>query len=161
GQAEQHVRWVVVAQAPANAARVLATFPDGSHDEMAPVDGVAVLVGTGAAQPKKLSATLEALDASGASLGKTTIDDGGATWLQSRLSGLQFGDNGVARAKCDPPQTLPAPGKQQPADAAAAKQAVVDRFNAAYQKGISDAQFAASFDDAHGFADIIKKLRSG
>jgi hypothetical protein len=173
GQAEQHVRWVAIAQAPADAARVRASFPDGSHDEMAPVDGVAVLVGTGASEPKEVSATLEAFDASGGSLGKAKIVGSGLTWLQIQSDTVSppptvpNGGTGILKvapadqSKCSPPQTLPAPGKTQPADPAAAKQAVTDVFNAAFAKGISDQVFEKYFDDSHGFADVMKKLRAG
>ena len=57
--------------------------------------------------------------------------------------------------------TLPAPGAHQPADPAAARQAVIDTFNKAYDKGVSDDAVFAYFDDAHGFADIMANLRNG
>ena len=49
----------------------------------------------------------------------------------------------------------------QPADPAAARQAVIDAFNAAYVKGLNDQQFAAVFTDSNGFNDVLSKLRAG
>jgi hypothetical protein len=147
GQNEQSVRWIVVAQGPPGAARLRATFPDGSADEMAPVDGVAVLVGRGSADLQKAKVTLTALDASGGTTATTTIS--------ALLEGRPY-DPG-----CSAPQKLPAPGAHQPADAAAARQAVIDTFNGAYAKGVNDDAMFAYFDDSHGFAPIMANLRAG
>ncbi len=147
GQNEQAVRWIVVAQGPPGAARLRASFPDGSDDEMAPVDGVAVLVGHGGADLQKAKVTLTAVDASGGTIATTTIS---ALPEESQYD-----------AACTAPQKLPVPGVHQPADAAAARQAVIDTFNAAYAKGGSDDAVFAHFDDSHGFAEIMAPLRAG
>jgi hypothetical protein len=150
GVPEQSVHWVVVAQGPPDAAKMRATFPDGSHDEMQPVDGLAVLMGSGPVDASK-TVTVEALAANGASLGSASLT----------VNGLIDAAAGGPDAACVPPQTLPAPGKEQPADPAAAKQAVEQTFAAAFHHGNTDEQFAQYFDDAHGFADVMKQLRAG
>jgi hypothetical protein len=147
GQNEQAVRWIVVAQGPAGAAKLRASFPDGAADEMAPVDGVAVLVGHGGPDLQKAKVTLTAVDAAGGTIGTTTI---------SAVS-----EGSPYDAACNAPQTLPAPGAHQPADVAAARQAVIDTFNAAYAKGVNDDAAFAYFDDSHGFADIMATFRAG
>src|SRR5438067_11823471 len=147
GQNEQSVRWIVVAQGPSGAAKLRASFPDGTADEMAPVHGVAVLVGHGSAELQKAKVVLTAVDASGGTIGTTTI---------SALPKV-----GPYDPACTSPQTLPPPGAHQPADAAAARQAVIDTFNAAYAKGVNDDAAFAYFDDSHGFAEVMAMLRTG
>ncbi len=147
GQNEQAVRWIVVAQGPPGARKLHASFPDGAADEMAPVGGVAVLVGHGGADLQKAKVTLTAVDASGATIATTTI------------SAVPEGSSDDAA--CTAPTTRPAPGAQQPADAAAARQAVIDTFNRAYNDGVNDDAAFAYFDDAHGFADVMANLRTG
>ena len=162
GQAEQAPRWIVIAQGPAHAAKLRATFPGGATDEMAPVDGVAVLVAKAPADAADTKVLLTALDGSGNELGHATIgaSGNGASYLTVPAIVLQDGSQ-TAGAECYAPQTLPAAGASQPTDAAAARQAVIDAFNAAYTHGASDDSFAAAFDDSHGFADVMAKLRAG
>jgi len=150
GRNEQSPRWIVIAQGPSSAARLRATFPDGSRDEMAPVGGVAVLAGTGSANPTNTKVTITALDASGAELGSATLPGEG------QGAAAQY-DN----VSCAVPQTLPAPGKEQPADVTAAHQAVVDAFNGAYAKGVDDSAFDSYFVDSHGFDTVRQQLRNG
>jgi hypothetical protein len=153
GVSEQSPRWVVVAQGAADVSELRATFPDGSHDEMQPVDGLAILVGHGPASDSTAKVTVEAIAANGATLGSATLSPSGFLGV----SAVQ----GAVDPACVPPQTLPAPGKTQPADPAAAKQAVESTFAAAYNKNNSDERFAQYFDDSHGFVDVLAKLRSG
>jgi hypothetical protein len=147
GQNEQAVRWIVIAQGPTDAATLRASFPNGSRDAMAPVGGIAVLVGHGSPDLKDAKITLAALDASGGTIATRTI---------AALTEPVSYDAG-----CTAPQKLPAPGAHQPVDAATARQAVIDTFNHAYAKGVNDDATFAYFDDSHGFADIMAKLRTG
>ena len=147
GQNEQAVRWIVIAQGPTEAAMLRASFPDGSRDAMAPVGGVAVLVGHGKPDPKDAKVTVAALDTSGATIATRTI--------------AALAEPVPYDAGCTAPQKLPAPGAHQPVDAATARQAVIDTFNNAYAKGVNDDATFAYFDDSHGFADIMAKLRTG
>src|SRR5262249_55964236 len=125
-----------------------ATFPDGSHDEMTPVDGVAVLIGRASSDAKSDAsehATVDALDDSGATLGSAQI---GSPFAQPFVG---------TDPACVAPQSVPAPGKDQPADPAAARAAVVDAFNHAYGR---PADFSY-FDDPSGLAEIGQKLTNG
>ncbi len=99
GQNEQAVRWIVVAQGPPGAAKLRASFPDGSVDEMAPVGGVAVLVGHGGADLQKAKVTLTAVDASGGTIATTTIS---AHPPGSHVRRRLHGASDAARARCPP-----------------------------------------------------------
>jgi hypothetical protein len=56
---------------------------------------------------------------------------------------------------------LPPPGAEQPADPAGARQAVVDLIARAWTPDLTDAQRFENFDDAHGFDEVMRELRSG
>jgi hypothetical protein len=150
GRNEKSPHLVVIAQGPASAATLRATFSDGSHDEMAPIGGFAVLVGPATGDLTKIKVTVDALDASGASVGSAVLSD------QSWTSIARVNDS-----TCLPPTTLPAAGKDQPADPAAAQQAVTNTFNAAFTHGISDSTFDSYFDDSHGFDQVKQQLLNG
>ncbi len=109
GHNEQSPHAVVLAQGPANATVLRATFADGSHDEMAPTGGFAVLVGPAPSDLANLKVTVEAFDAAGARLGSKTFSTG-TGFLSVRNPA----------APCLAPTTLPAPGTEQPADVNAA-----------------------------------------
>lgn len=140
----------------ASDALVRATFPDGATDSMRAHDGVAVLAAT------VPTGRLDDADAV-----KVTMTVDGAT------SNVPIRDS-VARAiaegrdsgpECTP--RLPDPG-QQPADVAAANQAVVDAFNRVYDFTTPAADRAAFVDEPSdldvamrrvlngGFADAVK-----
>ena len=75
GVSERHPTAILIVQAPPSAASVRVTFPGGVHDEMAPVDGVAVLVGA-VPDAKSLSSPVQAqpaVDASGRAVGEASI----------------------------------------------------------------------------------------
>jgi hypothetical protein len=150
GRNEQSPHLIVTAQGPASATLLRATFPDGSHDEMAPVGGFAVLVGPATGDLTKLKVTVDALDASGATVGSAVLSEQG--WLSVTR---------ISDASCAAPTTLPPAGKDQPADPAAAQQAVTNTFNAAFTHGISDSTFDSYFDDSHGFDQVRQELLSG
>jgi len=95
GVVEQHAMWVVVAQVPPDAASVRAVFPGGATDQMEPVDGVAVLVGSGPPDGTK-TAKLQKLDVSGAVTGSIDVQGTGA-WIETSLNADD----------CMAPSTLP------------------------------------------------------
>lgn len=154
GTAEQHPTWVVVVQAPANAASVRATFPSGATDAMTPVDGVAVLVGPAAAGDVAGSASVkvEALDAGGAVLGAHTLGN---------ELGAEYSLTAGSQADCYAPQQLPPPGVEQPADATAAQHAVTDVMVRAWGHRGTDQERFALYDDSHGFDQVMQELRTG
>ncbi|HWS45432.1 MAG TPA: hypothetical protein VN636_06200, partial [Acidimicrobiia bacterium] len=146
GVAEHDPTWIIVAQAPPGAARVRATFPDGTHDEMTPVDGVAVLSRPAASTTGTI--TVEAFDGSGTPLGSAPITAPGSS---ARID----------PAQCNAPQQLPPPGPTQPADPASARTTINNLVVSAFSdRSLSDAQVFALYDDSHGFADVLKQLRS-
>ena len=160
GVSEGSAQWVAVVQAPANAAKVRATFPGGATDEMEPVDGVAVLVGAADITPDDQDyyneqAQLEAFDSSGASLGTGHARFGGS---RVSLEGtLDFNADA-----CSAPQELPPPGPEQPADVPAARQAVTDAFSLAH--GTNDEtqeQIMSAIDDPTNFPEYWNELATG
>jgi len=114
GIAEQAPIGVVVVQVGVDVAEVRATFPDGSVDSMAPVEGAAALAMPGAFSWED-SVTVDAVGADGAVLATET-------------AGGMYGMGGVwGRPECQPPPppppTLPEAG-EQPEDPAAAEAGV-------------------------------------
>jgi hypothetical protein len=99
--------WVVIAQVPANAMIVRAV-----SDAMAPVGGIAVLVGHGRPPLTSANVSVEALDASGAIVARGDAFVGDAYIPASTDCGL--------------PEGLPPSGHEQPADPAAARRTIVD-----------------------------------
>jgi hypothetical protein len=152
-------RWVVVAQAPAGAAVVRATFPDGHVDEMEPVDGVAVLVGPASIDPDSIdhdaSASLEALDADGTSLGSGTARSDGYGWAAVEESDTGFTES--PEAACFGPQELPPPGPEQPADPAAARAEIALLFGVRYSD-MTDDERLARLDDTRGMREVYDQL---
>lgn len=159
GVAEGSPLWVVVAQAPAEAAVVRATFPDGHADEMEPIDGVAVLVGPASIGPDdpvdhEASVPLEALDGDGNSLGGGTARSGGYF-----LAGLEESHSvsDPQNAECFGPQQLPPPGDEQPADPAGARAEIEQLFGVRYSD-LTDADRIARLDDPTGMREVYDRL---
>jgi hypothetical protein len=158
GIAEGSPRWVVVAQTPAEAAVVRATFPDGHADEMEPIDGVAVLVGPASIDADDpvdhdASVPLEALDGDGNSLG------GGAARYGGYFAGLEESHSvsGPQNAECFAPQELPPPGDEQPADPAAARAGGEQLFGVRYSD-MTDDDRLARLDDTTGMREVYERL---
>jgi hypothetical protein len=150
GVAEGAPHWVVVAQAPPGAATVRATFPDGQTDEMEPVDGIAVLIGRASIEPGDASeyqttVPLQALDASGGSLGS-----GNATYSGYFETG----------AECYPTPELPPPGDEQPADPAAARAEIEQLFGVTYSDRTREERLA-DIDDTSGMDEVFDELENG
>jgi hypothetical protein len=150
GVAEVAPHWVVVAQAPPDAATVRATFPDGQTDEMEPVDGVAVLIGRASIEPGDMAeyqttVPLEAFDASGGSLGSGTASFGGY---------IEPG------AECYPAPELPPPGDEQPADPAAARAEIETLFGVTYSDRTREERLG-NLDDPTGMDQVFDELENG
>jgi hypothetical protein len=166
GVAEGAPLWVVVAQAPDGAASVRATFPDGHADEMAPVDGVAVLVGEASIDPADSAAEftaniqIEALDADGGSLGTSTasFSAGFLTYLSGELPDAVVAP-GQSLADCYPTQQLPPPGVEQPADPAAARAEIEGLFGIPFSER-TDEERVADIDDPTGMLEMYERLRN-
>lgn len=167
GVAEGSPQWVVVAQAPAGAATVRATFPDGHVDEMEPVDGVAVLVGPATIDPGGsawygTTVPLEALDADGRSLGTGTARAAGhhAALLDLGAQGAAAETNDEPNAECFAPDALPPPGAEQPADPAAARAEIERLFGVRFADRTDDERLA-SLDDPTGMREVYEQMRTG
>jgi hypothetical protein len=167
GVAEGAPLWVVVAQAPAGASTVRATFPDGHADEMEPVDGVAVLVGPASIEPGEpaeyeSTVPLEAFDADGRSLGTGTAQVGG--YFVSAIRQGAWSSAGVSVAEpspeCFAPKNLPPPGAEQPADPSAAR-AEIERLFGVRFADRTDEERLANLDDPTGMLEVYEQLRTG
>lgn len=162
-------RWVAVAQGPAGTATIRVTFPGGVVDEMAPVDGLAVLsaptvagVDLGAedpfAEPPPPDVLAVALDADGAELARwegpwTGVDPRGRRDLPEAP---------IRRPDCALPTTLPPPGREQPADPATAEAAVRAVWDTAFGRPAvpSVADQVAVVDDPRGLAEALEAART-
>jgi hypothetical protein len=167
GVAEGAPLWVVVAQAPAGAAILRATFPNGQDDEMEPIDGVAVLVGPASIDPGdpaeyETTVPLEALDADGRSLGTGSARSGGffpAELHESPENSAPLpGDE--PSAECFGPLELPPPGAEQPADPAAARAAIEGLFGVRFADR-TDEERLANLDDPTGMREVYEQMRNG
>jgi hypothetical protein len=159
GTSEGAPKWIVIAQAPAGAKKVRASFPGGATDEVEPIDGVAVLIGDAQVAPDdyeemyQSQAQLEAFDGAGASLGAGTANFGGMGAYASEDAG---------GSACMAPQTLPPPGEEQPADVAAARQAVEAAFLLAHgAHDESQEQMMSAIDDPTNFPEYWNELTNG
>jgi hypothetical protein len=167
GLAEQHPMWVAVVQAPKDAARVRATFAGGATDEMAPVDGLAVLVGAASADstyttPQAQSAAVEAFDGNGASLGRgeATLYGFALAYGAAAAAGGLDTPTSSDTAQCAAPTTLPPPGTEQPADPAAARAAIERLYGHGYDEITMDERLAR-IDDPSGMREVFEQLQSG
>lgn len=167
GVAEGAPRWVVVAQAPAGAALLRATFPDGQADEMEPIDGVAVLVGPASIEPGdpaeyETTVPLEAFDADGRSLGTGTARSG--AYFPAELHDAPESSAPLSReeqsAECFAPLELPPPGAEQPVDPAAAR-AEIERLFGVRFADRTDEERLANLDDPTGMREVYEQLRNG
>ena len=128
GVSEGSAQWVAVVQAPKDAAKVRATFPGGATDEMEPVDGVAVLVGAADIAPDDSGVLQRDRATRGVRrIGCVRSEPGTASFGGYSMGAYAINVEPGAN-DCVAPQELPAPGPEQPADVAAARQAVTDAF---------------------------------
>ncbi|MGH9229337.1 MAG: hypothetical protein ACRD07_11550 [Acidimicrobiales bacterium] len=167
GVAEGAPLWVVVAQAPAGAAILRATLPDGQADEMEPIDGVAVLVGPASIDPGdpaefETTVPLEAFDAAGRSLGTGTARSGAhfPAVVHDSAEGSAPLSSDEQSAECFAPTELPPPGAEQPADPAAAR-AEIERLFGVRFADRTDEERLANLDDPTGMREVYEQLRKG
>jgi hypothetical protein len=105
-------------QTNSDVTNVRATWPDGFVDEMAPVNGWAIVAHAGNTPPTTI---------------EVVLGDGSVTPLKNFHNGYGF------PAQCNPPPPpppeLPPAGKEQPADAAAATQGVTEAYQYVFTHG--------------------------
>jgi hypothetical protein len=155
GVSEGDSRRILVAQSTTPVASIRVTFPGGATDVMAPVDGVAVLVGDAHVTQEQfnnglgdMKAHLQSLDASGAIVAET----------DAALYGGDYVDG--SDQSCYGPQSLPQPGAEQPADPAAARAEIASHFGGpAGTKKVGDV--LGNLDDPRGMEDVWNQLITG
>lgn len=145
---------VAVVQAPPGTTVVRATFDDGGTDQMAPVDGVATLV----------ARTTVPTVAPGAEVVpprvRLTFVDGAGASTDTELRPFEE-QAYLYPSECSaPPEPMPEPGPEQPADPAAARAAITDLFARAYD-GLDPEQRAATIDDPSGLDEALESLAAG
>jgi hypothetical protein len=123
GQMEGAPACVYMVQTTDDVTNVRATWSDGFVDEMAPVNGWAIVAHNGEAPPKALEAT---------STDGSTVAIGGFDY--------NGGYGGYAYpAQCSPPPPpppeLPPAGEEQPTDADAARQAITEAYQYVFTHG--------------------------
>jgi hypothetical protein len=155
GGPEGPFRWLSVVQGPAGTARVRVEYPGGQSDEVAPVDGLAVLsppVAPGTdldGEPGVVTAV--ALAADGPELARTE-----GPWGTDA-------DPPYRRPACAVPTELPSPGPEQPADPVAAEAAVRAVWDAAFAhpgRATVDEQLAA-VEDGRGVRRALQRVLDG
>jgi hypothetical protein len=99
---------------------VRGTWPDGVVDEMAPVDGWAVVAHSGAASASAL---------------EVVLGDGSTVALKDFGPGSSASYPAQCTPPPPPPPELPPAGEEQPADVAAASQAVTDVYLTVFTHG--------------------------
>jgi hypothetical protein len=162
-------RWVAVAQGPPGTAAIRVTFPGGVSDEMAPVDGLAVLtaptvagvdLGVPFAGPPQPDLVAVALDADGDELARWEGPWSGVE--ASPTEPRRVPEAPFRRPDCALPTTLPPPGAEQPADPAAAEAAVRATWDGAFGRpgATPVADQVAAADDPRGLAEALEAVRT-
>lgn len=159
GRSDGNPHRIVFVQVPGDTTNVTATWGDGSTDEMAPQNGVAVLVAPGTPN------TIE-------------HDDGHHVWLEEQpdftvtfVSGsgpVTVDDDGIGtwsdpefvRSCSPPPPELPEPG-EQPADPAAAEAEILGVIDLLYGLDDGEADVADLVDDPTGVAEAQAQVADG
>jgi hypothetical protein len=152
-------QWVVVVQAPADSTNVRVVFADGSIDEVAPQNGIAVLTAPGEAS--------------------TPIDEGDYTYWQDPTPSFEVTIDGGAepvtidsdsagdwenpeyRTSCTPPPPpLPDAG-EQPADPVAAEAEIRAAMTELYGVIGTDGEGSDLIDDPKGVAEARAQVQEG
>ena len=152
-------QWVVVVQAPADAVNVRAVFADGSTDEVAPQNGIAVLTAPGEVS--------------------TPIDEGDYTYWEDPIPSFELTFEGGAepvtlesdsvgdwddpefRESCTPPPPALPDAGEQPEDPAAAEAEIRAAMTELYSVIGSAAESGDLIDDPTGVADARAQVQAG
>lgn len=159
GASDGNPQWVVVVQAPGDATNVRAVFADGTVDEMAPQNGIAVLTAPGEES--------------------TPVDEGDYTYWQDPVPSFEvtfegpaepvtLGSDGVGtwddpefRDSCTPPPPpLPDAG-EQPADPAAAEAEIRTAMSTLYGVVGTGGIGSDLIDDPTGVAEARAQVQEG
>jgi hypothetical protein len=150
GWVDDHAIRYLTVQADPGITDIAVTWEDGLSDRTAVVDGFAVLVvepSESDVDPWSLAYVLEVTDANGSRV----ISSGD----------LNYYDDPEYRAACNPPPpSLPAPG-EQPADPAAAEQALRDRFDLLWDQTVARDDKRSVLDDWTGVDEAVEAALTG
>lgn len=135
--------WMV--QANGDVATVRGTWPDGFSDEMAPVDGWAIVAHTGTTAPSSLQALLR---------------DGSAVDLETDGNAV----NGFYPAECSPPPPpppeLPPAGTEQPADVEAASEGVRTAYTQVFNHEVPPEDKGAYIEDNENLKEQAERTQA-
>lgn len=139
-------------------ASVSATFPDGTVDSMSPVDHTVILAASASADDVKNWSRTKIRFTSSDGTNRDVAPDSVNAMMPTDIGTTMPTSPTVPQIDCSP--RLPAPG-EQPADAAAARDAVISAFTRLYDPNVSDDDKAGLVDDPTGVQDGWSAARTG
>jgi hypothetical protein len=159
GYAEGTPFTVLVVQAAPDVDSVAATFADGTVDSVAMTNGLALLAAPTAPAHEEMVWT----DVPPAGPAYTLTLHRGADVVEVASADVPFPTEDDYRSGCEPPTELPEPGAQ-PADPAAAEQAVRETFAAVFDitgRAEGDRTWLQHLDSDEGVEDAIEVVLGG
>jgi len=152
-------QWVVVVQAPADSTNVRAVFADGSIDEVAPQNGIAVLTA-----PGELSTPIDEGDYTYWEDPVPSFEvtfDGGAEPITLGSDDAGTWDDPAFRESCTPPPPALPDAGEQPADPAAAEAEIRAAMTELYGAIGAGAEGSDLIDDPTGVAEAREQVEEG
>jgi len=152
-------QWVVVVQAPADATNVRAAFADGSTDEVAPQNGIAVL-----SAPGEVSTPIDEGDYTYWEDPSPSFEltfEGGAEPVTLGSDGVGNWDDPDFRESCTPPPPALPDAGEQPADPAAAEAEIRAAMTELYGAIGAGAEGSDLIDDPTGVAEAREQVQEG
>jgi len=152
-------QWVVVVQAPADATNVRAVFADGSTDEVAPQNGIAVLTAPGEASTPITDGDYTYWEDPTPSFEVTF--DGGAEPITLGSDDVGTWDDPAFRESCTPPPPALPDAGEQPAEPAAAEAEIRAAMTELYGAIGAGAEGSDLIDDPTGVAEAREQVEEG
>jgi len=152
-------QWVVVVQAPADATNVRAAFADGSTEEVAPQNGIAVL-----SAPGEVSTPIDEGDYTYWEDPSPSFEltfEGGAEPITLGSNGVGNWDDPEFRESCTPPPPALPDAGEQPADPAAAEAEIRAAMTELYGAIGAGAEGSDLIDDPTGVAEAREQVQEG
>lgn len=145
GQMEGAPASAYMVQTNAEVANVRATWPDGSVDEMVPVEGWAIVAHNGATP----ASTLEVV-----------LADGSTLPVKDFQNNYGYSYPAECNPPPPPPAELPPAGDEQPADADAAKQSVTEAYQYVFTNGNDKSDNGLYLEDAENLKSAGDQAKS-
>ena len=152
-------QWVVVVQAPADAINVRAVFADGSTDEVAPQNGIAVLTA-----PGEVSTPINEVDYTYWEDPTPSFEltfEGGAEPVTLESDSVSNWDDPEFRESCTPPPPALPDAGEQPEDPAASEAEIRAAMTELYGLIGAGAEAGNLIDDPTGVADARAQVEEG